>query len=161
MIIMTVLDATEIFEALQNNECLKVLDLSFNPIGSMNAKTFSIMSNLKQPLPDDEFIKKEPKLEYLLALKQMFIQNTSLIHCDFSHCGLSKYECEVMNEGLKKNHTILGIHMVGNKMNADSLGFLKSDELVPSLSHIAPRIDNTLNIGHLNENKITLNASSN
>lgn len=29
-----------------------------------------------------------------------------------------------MNEGLKENHTILGLHMIGNEIITDSLGFM-------------------------------------
>lgn len=66
-----------------------------------------------------------------------------------------------MNQGLKENHTILGLHMVGNKMNVDSLGFLKYDDLLPSASHLVPRIDNTLQTGQLSESKLHLKNSSN
>lgn len=66
-----------------------------------------------------------------------------------------------MNEGLKENHTILGLHMVGNKMNVDSLGFLRPDELLPSSSHLAPRIDNNLTTGALPDYKLYLKTSSN
>ena len=127
------IDATEIFEALQVNQSVKTLDISFNPIGTMNRKNLNVFTTSKISIEPGNDSKIEITEDYLLALKEMFIQNKTLIHCDFSHCGLSLYECEIMNEGLKKNHTILGIHMVGNKMNVDSLGFLKSDELIPSL----------------------------
>lgn len=127
----------------------------------MNRKNLNVFTTSKISIEPGNDSKIEITEDYLLALKEMFIQNKTLIHCDFSHCGLSLYECEIMNEGLKKNHTILGIHMVGNKMNVDSLGFLKSDELIPSLWHVAPRINNVLKMGQLTEDVINLKASSN
>jgi hypothetical protein len=68
--------------------------------------------------------------------------NKTLIHVDFSHCGFSKDECEVMNEGLKQNHTILGLHMIGNEMNTDPLGFLKEEDDNPAVSHILEKVSN-------------------
>jgi len=100
-------------------------------------------------------------MKHLRSLKQMFIQNKTLIHCDFSHCGFSEYECQVMNEGLKRNHTILGIHMVGNKMNIDPLGFIKAEELALSVMHVSPRISNSLKTGLVTGEKLYLNACSN
>lgn len=29
-----------------------------------------------------------------------------------------------MNEGLKENHSILGLHLIGNELGIDSLGFI-------------------------------------
>lgn len=54
----------------------------------------------------------------------MFSKNKSLIHVDLSHNGLTDPELDVISEGLKFNHTILGLHMLGNQRNTDSLGYL-------------------------------------
>ena len=66
-----------------------------------------------------------------------------------------------MNEGLKENHTILGLHMTGNKMNVDSLGFLRGFDLVPAVSHIVSRISDNLETWQIPENKLFLNTCSN
>lgn len=66
-----------------------------------------------------------------------------------------------MNEGLKENHTILGLHMTGNKMNVDSLGFLRGFDLVPAVSHITSRISGSLETCQVPDNKLFLNTCSN
>jgi hypothetical protein len=74
-----------------------------------------------------------------------------------------------MNEGLKENHTILGLHLLGNEILTDSLGFMtvESGNQNPgavndcSTSHIISRISNTLDMGSIRKNKIGLYISSN
>lgn len=66
-----------------------------------------------------------------------------------------------MHVGLKENHTILGLHMVGNKMNVDSLGFLKNDEMIPSSGHMAPRMDTKLETGTMPDFKMKINMNYN
>jgi len=50
--------------------------------------------------------------------------NKSLIHVDISNNGIDWTEMEIIGEGLKNNHTILGIHVNGNKAQVDSKGFI-------------------------------------
>ena len=50
----------------------------------------------------------------------MFEINKTLVHMDLSHNNFSKQDCEIIDEGLKENHTLLGIHMVGNEIDTDS-----------------------------------------
>ena len=55
----------------------------------------------------------------------MFRENKTLLHLDFSHNSFKKQDCQIIDEGLTDNHVVLGIHMLGNELNTDSLGFLK------------------------------------
>ena len=79
---------------------LKVLDLSWNRIGH-RTHTVSV----------EKFC-------------DMFQKNTSLVHLDISYCGFREEECTMISQGLLQNHTILGVHMAGNKWMADDLGFV-------------------------------------
>lgn len=45
-----------------------------------------------------------------------------------------------MSEGLNENHIILGIHMIGNEMNTNALGFLYKGKGDTAASHILPNI---------------------
>ena len=38
---------------------------------------------------------------------------------------LSLIDSQVMNEGLIDNHTLLGLHMIGNEGRVNSLGFIQ------------------------------------
>lgn len=54
-------------------------------------------------------------------------------HLDISYNSLGLHDCEVLAESLCENHTILGLHVLGNSCYVDSLGFLVPTE-VPLLS---------------------------
>ena len=49
-------------------------------------------------------------------------------------------ELEIISEGLQENHTILGLHMVGNERNINAMGFLIESETDPSASHVLTRL---------------------
>ena len=49
-----------------------------------------------------------------VELGNMFKNNRALVHVDLSNNGLSAADCKDMQEGLRLNHTILGLHMGGN-----------------------------------------------
>lgn len=91
------------------------------------------------------------------AWKDMFLNNKSLIHLDFSCNGFDAREVEIMGkvlltlisllyiaEGLKENHTILGIHMLGNEATTDAMGFIvpcrSPDKLEDGKCHVFTRI---------------------
>ena len=47
-----------------------------------------------------------------------------LVHLDISHNHISYEDCEYIATYIKTNHSILGIHVDGNDMNIDALGFI-------------------------------------
>ena len=59
-----------------------------------------------------------------LAMHEMFESNKTLVHVDFTQNSLRRHVCQLIAEGLQKNHTILGIHMLGNDVDIDPRGFL-------------------------------------
>lgn len=50
-----------------------------------------------------------------------------MYHVDISHNKFVKSDIEIISKGMKKNHTIMGIHLDGNECNVDSLGFVHAD----------------------------------
>jgi len=42
------------------------------------------------------------------------MRNMHLLHLDISHNHFKPEDSEVMADGLKENHTLLGVHTVGN-----------------------------------------------
>lgn len=103
-----------ISKGIEVNTSIKVIDLSFNPLGSMHMQ----------------------KVKGIVALSNAFSINRSLVHIDLSYVGLDLEDCDILNEGLKKNHIVLGIHMLGNLRGLDAKGFCSSDVVPPSASHI-------------------------
>ena len=55
----------------------------------------------------------------------MFRCNSTLVHLDLTMNKLSLIDSQVMNEGLIDNHTLLGLHMIGNEGRVNSLGFIQ------------------------------------
>jgi len=50
--------------------------------------------------------------------------NTELVHLDISHNNINFEDAEYLAKECKVNHRILGIHVDGNEMTIDELGFL-------------------------------------
>ena len=48
-----------------------------------------------------------------------------LTHLDLSYNSLDEAECKVFGDLLKENHTLWGIHMMGNDCTVDSMGFIR------------------------------------
>ena len=70
----------------------------------------------------------------------------TLIHMDLSHNGFTKSDCAVLAEGLQKNRTLLGLHMIGNECNTDTLGFVRGRPSAPRVSHVLTRIQSMCSI---------------
>jgi hypothetical protein len=70
------------------------------------------------------------------------MRNMHLLHLDISHNQFKPEDSEAMADGLKENHTLLGIHTVGNHAEVDHLGFMsvnyddKSDQVL-EMHHFA------------------------
>jgi len=124
---------------LLKNVTLKVIDLSFNPFGSMHKQ----------------------KVKGVVELSNSFKVNWSLVHIDMSFVGLTHEDWDILNEGLKKNRTILGIHMLGNARSLDAKGFCSSDISPPSASHIYKRVDKSLKAGEIDVKDLDLNKCTN
>ena len=146
--------ASLLMEEIKNHYNLKILDLSWNSIGT----------NLIDEIPSlDELIKvnKNPKnhfdnaylneIQYTLEFRKQnstspikigstvsnftnqlcelfHNKNTSLIHLDISYNNINAIDGKAISENIKDNHTILGIHVDGNDMYVDELGFVFSME---------------------------------
>jgi len=77
-------------------------------------------------------------------MSQMFQSNKTLLHVDLGSNGLKVKELQTIGEGLKDNHTILGLHMMGNELQTDALGFLYVEDKDVSNLHIMSRIQRNL-----------------
>lgn len=102
--------ANMILHALARNSNVKIVDLSWNIIGSNNSKEFAI-----------EFSK-------LLGSQE------SLLHVDISHNRIDTESCRIISEGLKQNHSLWGLHIMGNEGKVDTKGFLLSGKLEHTIS---------------------------
>ena len=83
-----------------NGGALAKLDLSWNCLGNTMA-TLS-MGELAKALSDDG----------------------PLVHLDLSYNSIQADACEILGQGLRQNHTLLGLHLVGNEAAVDAAGFV-------------------------------------
>ena len=73
---------------------------------------------------------KEPT-PFAIELGEYFTKpSLSLVHLDISHNNLNYEDCKLLSEKSKTNHAILGIHVDGNCMEINCLGFLSPVEKV-------------------------------
>ena len=128
-----------IAKSLIENTHIKVLDISFNPLGSLHFQ----------------------KSSWITAIWSMFKENKSLMHIDFSYVGFSQKDIDNLNFGLQHNHHILGIHMIGNHGGIDSLGFWSSFLDPPSASQLITKLDQNLKAGEVDAKDLDLQRWTN
>lgn len=88
-----------VFEGLADNDNLLELDLSWNSMG------------------------KSP--EFTELLKKVLDLNHTLRHLDISFTSLTRDQCVAIAEALVHNKTLYGLHVEGNPVQIDALGYLK------------------------------------
>lgn len=110
--------AVYIFEGLCKNDSLKELDFSWNSIG------------------------KNKDISNVVKIANCLPKMQGLAHLDLSFNYLKSEECYHLGEGLKKNHEILGLHLLGNEGYIDSQGFIQISTKFAFLeqSHLFHRI---------------------
>ena len=92
--------ATIILQSVMHNGNIKVLDLSWNTIGASKSKSFP------------------GQMAELLSTQE------NLVHLDISNNRLSSQDCTVIARGLSENHTLWGMHIIGNDAKIDAKGFI-------------------------------------
>ena len=118
----------EFYSLLTTNTTLKRLDLHWNTIGGETA--VGLFNGLSENIYLEELDLSWNSLgsggsgEICRAICRCFGENERIKHMDLSYNYLSYEECLELSQGIKVNHTILGIHMVGNNCEVDSQGFL-------------------------------------
>ena len=122
------------------NETLTTLKLNFRrnpllpPLDSLDGKKQpqDKKKGKKETLPVKLFtepkkIPEKPKLPspFAVELGEYFAKTSlSLTHLDISHNNLNYEDCKLIGEKSKANHQILGIHVDGNCMEINCLGFI-------------------------------------
>jgi hypothetical protein len=79
------------------------LDVSYNCLGSSNGKVVE-------------------------RLSEFFQKNRSLIHLDLTSNHFNLAQCRIISEAIKLNHSIYGLHFMGNSGYVDSKGFICLDD---------------------------------
>jgi hypothetical protein len=91
-------DCGALFEGMSDNRHLVEVDLSWNNLGRGGLNGEAISNSLQE--------------------------NITLRHLDLSHNGFSTEQAQQISVGLNENHTILGLHMLGNECDVDTKGFV-------------------------------------
>ena len=115
---------------LRTNPLLPPLDLNKGgdkKQDKKDTKTENTQPVFRQPKKINEKM-KDPS-PFAVSLGEYFCQpNLSLIHLDISHNNLNYSDCKLIAEKSKNNHIILGIHVDGNAMEINCLGFINPQE---------------------------------
>ena len=83
--------------------------------------------NKSEEIKEPKKIPAKPKnpSDFAVALGDYFVnENIDLIHLDISHNNINYVDCKLLSEKVKFNHTLLGIHLDGNEMEINALGFI-------------------------------------
>jgi len=93
--------ATKILKASMRNTNIKVIDFSWNRIGSLKGKLFAH------------------------TLADILTAQENLVHLDVSHNKIKEEDCKTIAAALEGNHSLWGIHFAGNSTySIDSKGFM-------------------------------------
>lgn len=64
------------------------------------------------------------ELEVSQTIGHALKKNSSLVHLDLSYNYFNTKECEIIGNELNSNHSLLGIHMLGNNCRVNAKGFV-------------------------------------
>lgn len=92
------------------------LDLSWNSF--VSSETTLLNSSRKKSMNIDD--KADEQCEGSKSLSRLFEFNISLTHVNLSYNRLTVADCQIINQGLANNHTVLGLHMSGNDCEVNS-----------------------------------------
>eukprot|EP00347_Sterkiella_histriomuscorum_P000204 403376781 len=160
-------------KGLAQNKSIQIFDASFNAFGSgyqyqvhnflmtTPKQTSRKIHNQSQQFSPEKVIVNEELLNTAQSFKQMFISNASIVHMDLSHNGFMEQEIMVMNEGLKQNHVLLGLHMLGNQKISDSHGFTNNQDQGPGASQVMTRLKPSIQYGCIKKRTQELELSQN
>ena len=112
---------------LRRNPFLPPLDEKAGKKEDKNKKNNQAQTNEKEEFKEPKKIPVKPKnpSEFAVNLGEFFCKtNTELIHLDISHNNINYVDCKLLSEKVKNNHNILGIHLDGNEMEINELGFI-------------------------------------
>lgn len=153
---------------LKNHYYIKFLDLSWNLIGTNLNEELPTRDELlkcskdpkkvfnnaqieelkvKMEYPKVSILKKSQSAPVIKQTVSPFTrelcelfknQSTELLHLDISHNNIGYLDCSQIAIDVKQNHTILGIHVDGNDMYIDELGFIYAfDKSQYEVNHFA------------------------
>ena len=111
--------AALILLAIMHSGNVKVLDLSWNIIGTSKSNAF-------------------PR-----QMAELLLENENLVHLDLSNNRLSAADCSQVSKALSDNHTLWGMHIIGNAARMDAKGYMTTDTLDKNVSseHLSHRIN--------------------
>jgi len=143
--------AALIMGEIKSHVSIKVFDISWNTIGEnltheptiseikrdekvretegrkfMNVSVTEMRKTMTFNTSDDKPRSRARNISpFAKELSNLFLNlNSKLIHLDISHNNMDSNDSKFLCEEVKQNHSILGLHVDGNEMRVDDLGFL-------------------------------------
>lgn len=71
-----------------------------------------------------DVLKKQQSAKCARQLTNIFQECEALFHLDLSYNGFDAEDCATMAAGIASNHTLFGLHLVGNEAAIDDSGFI-------------------------------------
>jgi hypothetical protein len=131
-------------KAIKYSHTLLVFDASFNNFGSSSLSKKIIKKaeplhaakieveqgsqdkndKLNDSLEGEDDSEFENYTQSSMKWSQTIRKNNVILHLDLSYNNFRKADIIHINEGLRRNHNIMGIHFNGNEATVDELGFV-------------------------------------
>ena len=118
---------------LRRNPLLPPLDATGGKKPSQDKKKGKADNAPVKAFVEPKKIPEKPKepTPFAVILGEYFAKDSlSLIHLDISHNNLNYEDCKLISETSKINHNILGMHVDGNCIEINCLGFLSPVEKI-------------------------------
>ncbi len=135
-----------IMSEIKKHPKIKILDFSWNSIGDNLNEEIPSLLELQKSDPDKKFYNaylyelsltgnyrkagalppvKKSISYFTNQLCELFHnKKTQMLHLDISYNNIGTIDSTAISEHIKDNHTILGVHVDGNDMIVDELGFV-------------------------------------
>ena len=135
-----------IMSEIKKHPKIKILDLSWNSIGDNLNEEIPSLIELQKSNPGKKFknaylyelqltgnyrkagnlapVKKNVSYFTNQLCDLFHNKKTQMLHLDISYNNIGIIDSTAISEHIKDNHTILGIHVDGNDMRVDELGFV-------------------------------------
>eukprot|EP00949_MAST-11_sp_MAST-11-sp1_P003198 g3198.t1 len=121
--------ASQFLASMVKNSTIHTLSIAGWPMGATGVVSADILKPevLRAALKQKQAVRNASLAHHppCQILGEVFRKNATLTHLDMSYGGINSSELyEQLERGLRRNHTLMGLHVKGNGLSIDPRGFL-------------------------------------
>lgn len=112
---------TSIFNALQNNVSLDILNIGDNFVGDIGSEALGNALKVNTKLKHLDLQDNGIGLEGMTHIAKGLAKNRGIVFLGLAFNNITNESAVVLGESLRVNTTLKGIHLIGNPMNIDGI----------------------------------------